>query len=201
MAELITREMVDVASRGKSAIWLEPIRAACADWQIDTKLEVEMFLAQCAHESLAFSRLVEDLRYSAKRLVEVWPKRFTPELAKEMAYDEYAIAEHVYGGRGGNAPEGGGDGFLFRGHGLIHLTFRDNYAALSEHLGTDLTQQPELLSEDPLWAAYASAVFWDTNGCGEAANAGDFLRVTRIINGGTNGYQDRLDWLKLVRAA
>jgi putative chitinase len=201
MAELITREMVDVASRGKSAIWLEPVRAACNDWEINTKLEAEMFLAQCAHESVAFSRLVEDLRYSAKRLVEVWPKRFTLADAQEMAGDEFAIGERVYGGRMGNGVEGSGDGFLFRGRGLIQLTGRANYASLSEYLGVDLTQQPELLSEDPLWAAYASAVFWDTNGCGDAANAGDYLRVTRIINGGTTGYQDRLAWLRAVQAA
>jgi putative chitinase len=159
-----------------------------------------MFLAQTAHESAGFRRLIESLKYSAAGLRRTWPQRFSAADALDMAYDEVRIGERAYGGRMGNGPEGSGDGFTYRGRGLIQITGRANYIVMGEHLGADLTVEPELLT-DPLWAAYAAACFWDLNGCSDAADADDFRRVTRIINGGENGMEDRLNWLAVVQEA
>jgi putative chitinase len=185
--------------------WQEPLEDACAAWDIDTRDRVAMFLATTAHESAGFRRLVENLKYSPAGLVRTWPTRFTAAQAAEMAYDEVRIAERAYGGRMGNGPEGSGDGYLYRGRGLIQVTGKANYRAIGEHLGgaqdPDVLVHDPALLESPLWAAYASACFWDVNGCSDAADAGDFERVTRIVNGGLTGLEDRRNWLAVVREA
>jgi putative chitinase len=192
--------VVDRISGGDGERWHEPIADACASWDIDTAARIAMFLAQTAHESAGFRRLIESLKYSAAGLRRTWPQRFSATDAVDMAYDEVRIGERAYGGRMGNGPEGSGDGFAYRGRGLIQITGRANYVVMGEHLGADLTVEPELLT-DPLWSAYAAACFWDLNGCSEAADADDFRRVTRIINGGENGMEDRLNWLAIVQEA
>jgi putative chitinase len=192
--------VVDRISGGDGERWHEPIADACAAWDINTAVRIAMFLAQTAHESAGFRRLIESLKYSAAGLRRTWPQRFSAADAAAMAYDEVRIGERAYGGRMGNGPEGSGDGFTFRGRGIIQTTGRANYVVMGEHLGADLTVEPELLT-DPLWAAYAAACFWDLNGCSDAADADDFRRVTRIINGGENGMEDRLNWLAVVQEA
>jgi putative chitinase len=192
--------VVERISGGDGERWHEPIADACASWDINTAVRIAMFLAQTAHESAGFRRLIESLKYSAAGLRRTWPQRFSAADAQDMAYDEVRIGERAYGGRMGNGPEGSGDGFTYRGRGLIQITGRANYVVMGEHLGADLTVEPELLT-DPLWAAYAAACFWDLNGCSDAADADDFRRVTRIINGGENGMEDRLNWLAVVQEA
>jgi putative chitinase len=179
-------------------LWHAPVVAACEAWDVNTPTRVAMFLAQTAHESAGFRRLLENMKYSAAGLVRTWPARFTAADAERMAYDEYAIAERAYGGRMGNRPEGSGDGFAFRGHGLIQVTGRANYMAMGDHLGADLTREPDLLLV-PIWAAYAAACFFDVSGCNDAADRDDFDRVTRIINGGINGIADRENWLAIIQ--
>lgn len=205
MALAITAALIDRVTGGDSDTWLEPVQDCCASWDINTPPRVAYFLAQTAHESAGFRRLVENLKYSAAGLLRTWPQRFTANDAERMAYVEASIAERAYGGRMGNGPEGSGDGFLYRGRGLIQITGKANYRAIGEHLGGAadpdcLVSEPTLL-EQPLWAAFASACFWDINGCSDAADAGDFERCTRIINGGLNGMEDRLNWLAVVQEA
>lgn len=197
---LVTVALIDRITGGRDDVWFDPIRDACEAWDIDTERRVSFFLAQTAHESAGFRRLIENLKYSAAGLRRTWPQRFGAADAAQMAYDEYAIAERAYGGRMGNGPEGSGDGFKFRGRGLIQITGRSGYLVMGEHLGGDLIAQPDDLTV-PIWAAYSAAAYFDINGCSEAADDDDFEHVTRIINGGVNGLEDRYNWLDVVREA
>lgn len=187
------------ALTGDAERWLEPLNAALARWEINTPDRAAMFLAQCGHESGGFRRLTENLNYTAAQLLRTWPNRFTADDAAAMALQPEKIAERAYGGRMGNAAEGGGDGWRFRGRGIIQLTGRENYRLAGQALGIDATGNPEQLAE-PAVAAQVAGWYWATNGCNALADAGDFEGVTRRINGGLNGYEDRQRWLAKVRA-
>lgn len=197
-AMTLNRDQVQ-ALTGDADRWLDPLNAALAQWEITTPDRAAMFLAQCAHESGGFRHLVENLNYTAAQLLRTWPNRFTEDDAAAMALQPERIAERAYGGRMGNAAEGGGDGWRFRGRGIIQLTGRENYRLAGQALGIDATGDPDLLA-DPATAAQAAGWFWRTNGCNALADAGDYEGVTRRINGGLNGWEDRVRWLTKVRA-
>lgn len=197
---IVTAALVDRITGGRADVWHEPVRDACEAWEIDTARRVAMFVAQTAHESAGFRRLLENMKYSAAGLRRTWKQRFSEADADRMAYDEYAIAERAYGGRMGNGPEGTGDGFRYRGRGLIQVTGKTNYLLIGEHLGGDFIERPDDLTV-PIWAAYAAACYWDLSGCSEMADADDFESITRAINGGVNGLEDRYNWLDVVREA
>jgi len=181
--------------------WLVPIGEACRRFDINTDARRAMFLAQAAHESDGFTRLVESLHYSAARLLAVFRAHFTPAEATQFAYDDVRIGERVYGGRMGNGPEGVGDGYAYRGRGLLQITGRAMYRECGRALGIDLEALPKLL-EVQTWAALSAAWVWtDEKACNALADAGDFERCTRAINGGVNGYEQRLAWLDRLRAA
>jgi putative chitinase len=146
------------------------------------------FIAQVGHESDQLTRLVESLNYSADGLMKTWPSRFDSVRATAAARNPEQIANIVYAGRMGNAAPG--DGWKYRGRGLIQVTGKTNYAACGEALGLDLISQPELL-EQPQYAAMSAAWFWSANGLNTLADAGDLTKITRRINGGTNGMADR----------
>lgn len=175
-----------------------PLRDACARLEIDTPKRLAAFLAQIGHESAGLSRTVENLNYSAQGLLRTWPSRFNAQTAAAMARKPEAIANHVYGGRMGNGPEGSGDGWRYRGRGLIQVTGKANYEAITELLVSlnppqavpDFVLQPELL-ELPKWAALSAAAFWHDHELNELADRGDMDRMTRVINGGSNGLPDR----------
>lgn len=187
------------ALTGDAERWLEPLNAALARWEINTPDRVAMFLAQCGHESGGFRRLTENLNYTAAQLLRTWPNRFTADDAAAMALQAEKIAERAYGGRMGNAAEGGGDGWRFRGRGVIQLTGRENYRLAGQALGIDATGSPEQLAE-PAVAAQVAGWYWATNGCNALADAGDYAGITRRINGGMNGWDDRVRWLAKVRS-
>jgi putative chitinase len=195
----ITNIMLKVAT-GDVLKWRGPIDEGLPAAGINNFARESMFLAQCAHESNGFTQLIENLRYSSARLLAVFPKYFTPTEALRMAYDERAIGERVYGGRLGNNIEGLGDGFKFRGRGIIGNTGRASYYLCGQALGVDLEEDPDLLLQ-PKYAVLAAAWFWSTHGCNELADAGNFEAITRKINGGTNGQEDREHWLAKVNAA
>jgi putative chitinase len=188
------------ALTGDAERWLEPLNAALARWEINTPDRAAMFLAQCGHESGGFRRLTENLNYTAAQLLRTWPNRFTADDAAAMALQPEKIAERAYGGRMGNAAEGGGDGWRFRGRGIIQLTGRENYRLAGQALGIDATGNPEQLAE-PAVAAQVAGWYWATNGCNALADAGDYAGITRRINGGMNGWDDRVRWLARVREA
>jgi putative chitinase len=161
-----------------------------------------MFLAQISFESGRFSRVVENMNYSAQRLMAVWPRRFpTLEVAQQYAHQPQKLANFVYGGRMGNtAPD---DGHRFIGRGLKQLTGRDNYTAaavgLRPILGKNYVVEPELVAE-PEHAAWTAAWFWSENGLNAVADTGNYERVTRVINGGLIGHDDRVKYIKDIQA-
>ena len=158
-----------------------------------TKPQQAMFLAQYGHETQGYTRLSENLNYSANGLVNVFRKYFpTLNLAKQYERKPQAIANKVYANRMGNGSETSGDGWKYRGRGLPHLTGKDNYGKFQAWLGK--TIDPEELSTDLNLAIKAGVWYWLANGL---ANLGSVEKVTVRINGGTNGLEDRC---KLYRA-
>jgi putative chitinase len=197
---MITPELVETVT-GDAVTWHAALRDACELHEIDTEDRVAIFLAQCAHESDGFQRLEENLHYSAQRLLAVFPKYFADQAtANKYGGRPEMIADRVYADRMGNGPEGSGDGWLYRGRGLIQLTGRHNYRRCGDALGAALVDEPELLLS-PLYAALSAAWFWRDRGCNALADAGHFNGVTKRINGGLNGLDDRLAWLDKVRGA
>jgi putative chitinase len=159
-----------------------------------------MFLAQIAWESTRLAQVEENLKYSAKRLTEVWPRRFpTLEAARPYAMNPEALAEKTYGGRMGNTKPG--DGWRYRGRGLKQLTGNANYrkasAALMHILGVDIVENPDLVAE-PAGAAWTAAWFWSANGLNELADRGDYAGITQRINGGMTGHPDREAALRIA---
>ena len=177
-------------ARPVAGVFVPALNRAMARWKIDSRVRQAAFIAQVGHESGQLRNLVENLNYSAEALVRTWPNRFTAQTAGAYARQPEKIANKVYGGRMGNGPEDSGDGFRYRGRGLIQLTGRSNYRAAGEGLGLPLEAQPELL-EQAEHAAQSAAWWWAAHGLNDLADKGDFLTITKRINGGTNGLADR----------
>ena len=187
------------------AEWSAALEPALQKYEITSKARMASFLAQTGHESGHFNTLVENLNYSASRLMAVWPKRFpTLEFASVYAKNPEKLGNFVYANRIGNGPEGSGDGYNFRGRGLIQLTGRSNYAAAAKVLLVDLISNPDALFERPV-AAMASAWFWASHGLNALADdktddndLEDFTEITRRINGGTSGLKERFELFKHI---
>jgi len=142
-----------------AALWLIPLNNAARRFAVSTSARMEHFLPQLAYESARFARLEENLNYSAEGLLVVFPRYFpVPDLAKAYARQPEKIANRVYAGRMGNGDELSGQGYLFRGRGLIQLTGRDNYRRCGKELGLPLMEHPELLLV-PVNAALSAAWF------------------------------------------
>jgi putative chitinase len=187
--------------------WADAVVAACQEFSIDTPQRIAGFLSQCAHESGGFERLQENLNYSADGMAGIWPRRFAvlgPD-KKPVKKDgknqpnKFALALHrkpemianvVYSNRMGNGPTESGEGWLYRGRGLKQLTGKDNHRACGAGLAVDLVANPDLLLE-PIYAARSAAWFWATNKCNNFADSGDIEGLTKRINGGLIGIEDR----------
>lgn len=171
--------------------WLEISLEQCPKHGIDTPHELATFLAQCAHESIEFTHLEENLNYSAERLMSVWPKRFTSfEFAQRYARAPERLANYVYANRIGNGDEASGDGWRFHGRGPIQLTGRRNYTDCGEDIGADLVAQPELLLT-PYTGIRSALWFWRTTNLDELDDDEDVRLETRRINGGETGLAHR----------
>lgn len=155
--------------------------AAAPAFGVSGILRVGHFMGQTCHESAGFTRLEENLNYlSADRIAKVWP-RLTAR-ASALVGNKQALANAAYASRNGNGDEGSGDGWRYRGRGLIQITGRANYAAAGKLIGLDLVGNPDqLLEPDP--AVRAAMAFWKSTGCNAAADMDDCEGVTRIING------------------
>lgn len=158
---------------------------------LNTRNRVAGFLAQCGHESAQFRIVRENLNYSAEGLRRVFPKYFpTLDLAVEYARQPEKIASRVYADRMGNGPEASGDGWKFRGRGFIQLTGRENYTKCGEDLGLDLANNPEMVEGTK--AAMATALwYWQKNNLNKYADADDIKGMTKAINGGYHGLDER----------
>lgn len=161
-------------------------------WGIKTPRQQSAFLGQCGHECGNFTKLEEGLSYAADRLMKIWPKRFpTMEVANKYARNPKALANYVYANRMGNRDEASGDGFRFRGSGWLQLTGHDNFYHAGKACGVDFVMNPDLVRQ-PKHAALTAGWFWATHDCNRLAEAGDWVALTKKINGGTIGLDDRV---------
>lgn len=183
----------------------EKLNDILPEFQISTAKRVAAFVAQCAHESAEFTRTIENLNYSAQGLAATWPRRFADsrglpnELAKTIQRKPQQIANAVYGGRMGNGDEASGDGWKYRGRGLIQITGRDNYSRIGSAIGIDLIISP-VLAEELETAIRTACGYWSLNGLNQYADRGDFTKLTKIINGGFNGAAEREEYYKRALA-
>ena len=172
----------------------------------DTPLRVAHFLAQVLHETGALTLQFENLRYSAERLVAIWPRHFRPRGPLDpaaYAYQPEKLANAVYGGRMGNDMPG--DGYLYRGRGLLQLTGKDGYKRATTLLQLAQPRAPDLvLAPDAAvsaqWCLEVAAAAWAQRGCNAAADEDDVARVTCLINGGGIGLPERIMWTAMTRA-
>ena len=172
------------------AKWLEPLNGTFQKYDVNTPKRQAAFIGQCAVESANFTRLQENLNYSAQRLTQVWPSRFPNiNMAESYAHNPEKLADFVYAGRMGNLQDG--DGWKFHGRGLIQLTGRENYANCGSGVGVDLIDNPDLLLT-PKYAALSAGWFWNRKQLNLLADSGDIETMTKRINGGLTGLNERI---------
>jgi putative chitinase len=169
--------------------WLAPLEEVFVKYDISTPIRQAAFIGQCAHESGNFKILQENLNYSAEGLMKTWPSRFpTKEIADQYAKNPAKIAGKVYNGRLGNGSEEEAAKYL--GRGLIQLTGKENYDNCGKAIGVDLIGEPTLLAQ-PNYAALSAGWFWNKKGLNALADARDYETMTKRINGGLIGLDDR----------
>jgi putative chitinase len=179
-----------------SVDWVEPLEEVFHRYEINTPERQAAFIGQCAHESMNFTRLEENMNYSAEGLMKTWPSRFpTLEAAKPYHRNPEKIANKVYAGRMGNGPEETGEGWLYHGRGLIQLTGKDNYTLAGDALNMDFIHSPDYVLV-PKYAALTAGWFWNKRNLNKEADAKDFTGMTKKINGGTIGLDDRIAHIK-----
>ncbi len=180
--------------------WAHMLEEILPDFDINTKERVAAFLSQCAHESAEFTRLSENLNYSALGLIKTWPSRFTAIEAQGYANKPEEIANHAYSLRNGNGDVKSGDGWNYRGRGLIQITGRANYALIGSHIDIDLEGAPEM-AELPEVAIKTACAYFEINNLNRLSDAGDVMKLTRAINGGLNGLKERQAYYNRAMAA
>lgn len=172
--------------------WIPAINDTFARFGIATPQQQAGFIGQCSHECGNFKVLEENLNYRAETLMKLWPKRFpTLEIANEYARQPRKIANKVYASRMGNRDEASGDGYRFRGRGCIQLTGHSGYYHAGKALGVDFVKEPDLVAT-PQYAALTAGWFWDTHNLNKIAEMGDWTTLTKKINGGVIGLNDRI---------
>ena len=171
--------------------WFKVLDQALPDYEINTPQRIAAFLAQCAHESGGFTAIQENLNYKAESLVRVWPKYFpNMEIANQYAHNQEKIANRAYANRMGNGPEESGDGWAHCGRGLIQLTGRANYQAFADSIQISIDDATEYLKTFE-GCVQSACWFWENNNLNKWADEGNIEKMTRIINGGILGLDDR----------
>lgn len=169
-----------------------PLNETFERFNISTVRQQAAFLGQCGHECGNFRIFEENLNYRAETLMKLWPKRFpTLEFAKQYEKNPKKIANSVYASRMGNRDEASGDGFRFRGRGAIQLTGHSGYYHAGQACGVDFVMEPDLVAT-PKYALMTAGWFWSTHGCNPLAENADWVGLTKKINGGTIGLDDRV---------
>lgn len=179
--------------------WYDALNQLLPDYDINTPQRVAAFVAQCAHESGGFRILKENLNYKAASLRKIFPRYF-PDDATANHYTslpnkQEAIANRVYSNRMGNGPEESGDGYKFCGRGLIQLTGKENYTWFAASISITVEEAAEYLQTFE-GAAQSACWFWENNNLNQWADKGDILTLTKRINGGTIGLDDRIKHYK-----
>lgn len=178
---------------GIGAQWVDALNGTFEQFGVATPRQQAAFIGQCGHECGNFRILEENLNYRAATLMKLWPKRF-PTLEVANAYaagGPRKIANMVYANRMGNRDEASGDGYRFRGRGCIQLTGHTNYFHAGKAVGVDFVAEPDLVAT-PRFAALTAGWFWSTHDCNRLAENADWTALTKKINGGTIGLQDRI---------
>ena len=172
--------------------WVPALNDTFAKFQIATVRQQASFIGQCSHECGNFKILEENLNYRAATLMKLWPKRFpTQEIANSYEKNPKKIANMVYSSRMGNRDEASGDGYRFRGRGCIQLTGHSNYFHAGKACGVDFVMNPDLVAT-PQYAAMTAGWFWSTHNCNPLAENQDWIVLTKKINGGIIGLDDRI---------
>jgi len=176
---------------------VDPFNETFQRFGILTPAQQASWIGQCGHECGNFRILEENLNYRAPTLLKLFPKTpkrqwgFTPEEAAAYEKQPQRIANRIYSNRMGNRDEASGDGWRFRGSGFLQLTGHSNFYHAGQALGVDFVMQPELV-RTPMYAAQTAGWFWQTHKLNQYADSGDFLTMTKRINGGTIGLDDRI---------
>lgn len=210
MAVLVSLEQIDQLAPRCSGAYrsaFETGRAVLERYGIsDNPRRVAHFLAQMLHESGALTLQYENLRYSPERLPKIWPRRFRPLGPldpRKYAWNPEKLANEVYRGRMGNVKPG--DGYLYRGRGMLQLTGKDSYARATAILQASVPGAPDLTREPDAavsaeWSLHVAAGAWQAHGCNAAADLDDVAKVTFLINGGAIGLAERILWTGKTRA-
>ena len=187
----MTADQLRAVLRRAPEQWLQALVDVLDGTEIDTPEERAAFIAQLAHESAEFTRLSENLNYSADRLAQVWPGRFRDlAVAKRYARNPERLANCVYASRLGNGDEASGDGWRYRGRGPIQLTGRDNYRRCGAAIGCDLLGDPDLLFV-PEVGVRSALWFWRARKIDRHDDDGDAEDETSLVNGGAHGLAER----------
>lgn len=175
--------------------WHNALKQLLPDYEINTPKRIAAFVAQCSHESAGFTALKENLNYKPATLRKLFPKYFPDDAIANkyasMPNKQEAIANRIYANRMGNGPEESGDGYRYCGRGLIQLTGKQNYTWFAASLSITPEEATEYLATFE-GAAQSACWFWETNKLNEWADKGDIVTLTKRINGGTIGLDDRI---------
>lgn len=200
---LSARQLAEMMPDAKAELiehYLAAINVCLSRYQINTPLRVAHFIAQIGHESGSLRYAQENLNYSTKALRSVFGKYFpTDDLAEAYARKPEKIASRVYAGRMGNGDEASGEGWAYRGRGLIQLTGKDNYRAFSQAVEQELLENPELVADNPQLTVATAGWYWDSCHLNQYADQDALKQITRRINGGYNGLDDREQRLSRAR--
>jgi putative chitinase len=190
--ELTQQQLQQIIPKNKYvSYWYDALRQLLPQYEINTSERIAAFLAQCAHESGGFVFIKENLNYRWQSLRKVFPKYFpTDALAQQYEKQPEKIANRVYANRMGNGPEESGDGYKFCGRGLIQVTGRENYSWFAASLQITPEEASEYM-ETFEGAAQSACWFWESNNLNQWADKQDILTLTKRINGGTIGLEDR----------
>ena len=195
MSTILTREQLkQMVKNPYIDHWYDALEQLLDDYEINTPQRVAAFVAQTAHESGNYVFLKENLNYKAESLMRVWPKYFPNiEIARQYANKQEMIANRAYANRMGNGDEHSNDGWTYRGRGIIQITGKNNYIKVSQNMFEDdsLVQNPDMLL-DPEYAIHSAGWFWTAARLNELSDVGDLKLMTKRINGGYIGLEDRI---------
>lgn len=173
--------------------WHDALSQILPEYEINTPQRIAAFIAQCAHESGGFKFLQENLNYRAESLMKTWPRHFpTIEVAKQYERKPQMIANKAYANRMGNGDEASGDGWRYLGRGLIQLTGKNNYTFFAASVGIEDMEECVEYLQTFEGAVQSACFFWEQNKLNTWADKGDIKELTRRINGGFIGLEDRL---------
>lgn len=192
------RKAIPDAKESSIEKYYEPLIAAMDYFKINNKKRIAAFLANLAHESAAFNTIEENLNYSAQRLMAVFPKYFRGRNLNHYHRQPQKIANVVYANRMGNGDKASGEGWKYRGRGLIQLTGKTNYQMLGDAIDADIVSDPDWILT-PEGATISAGWFWNSRKLNDLADREDLREITRKINGGYHGHDDRVRRYRHIR--